>query len=136
MINRKRNALTILRPPSRRSGLFLYQKQDYFPAFVSFPPRLFTFRPIRETNTGKSFARYALSSKADWRACEERNTQTSRNTKEGARSDLPCSAIVSNTKRAYIARVHNHRFSRVFKNRKRSIIINALRNAFNVFAAI
>ena len=52
MINHKRNALTILRPQSRRFGLFLYQKQDYFPAFVSFPPRLFTYQPILETNTG------------------------------------------------------------------------------------
>ncbi|KXA17228.1 hypothetical protein HMPREF3204_00139 [Gardnerella pickettii] len=26
-----------------------------------------------------AFSRYALSSKAGWRACEERNTQTSRN---------------------------------------------------------
>ncbi|RDW95671.1 hypothetical protein gvb03_06090 [Gardnerella vaginalis] len=28
-----------------------------------------------------AFARYALSAPAGWRACEERNTQTSRNTK-------------------------------------------------------
>ncbi|PMC45716.1 hypothetical protein CJ214_01795 [Peptoniphilus lacrimalis] len=28
-----------------------------------------------------AFSRYALSSKAGWRACEDRNTQTSRNVK-------------------------------------------------------
>ncbi len=106
MINRKRNALTILRPQSRRCGLFLHPKartlsrvcfffpafvyilanfgnklghipprlflfphvclhfgqfgkqtRAHSPAFVSFPPRLFTFWPILETNSGKSFAR-------------------------------------------------------------------------------
>ncbi len=47
-----------------------------------------------------------------------------------------CSAFVSNTKRVNVARVHNLRFSRVFKNQKRSIIINALRNAFYAFAVV
>ena len=92
MINRKRNALTILRPQSRRRGLFCIKSKITFPrlflfphvclhisqfgkqtrahspTFVSFPPRLFTYQPIRETNTGKSFARYALISKAGCRS--------------------------------------------------------------------
>ena len=33
-----------------------------------------------------TFSRYALSEKVGRRACEERNTQTSRNTKQGARN--------------------------------------------------
>ena len=76
MINRKRNALTILRPQSRRRGLFCIKSKITFPrlflfprvclhfsqfgkqtrahspTFVSFPPRLFTYQPILETNTG------------------------------------------------------------------------------------
>ena len=68
---------------SKNAARSLSRVCSLLPTFVPILVDLGNKRRKKETKARTPPTRYALSSKAGWRACEERNTQTSRNTKQG-----------------------------------------------------
>ncbi|KXA17532.1 hypothetical protein HMPREF3204_00069 [Gardnerella pickettii] len=71
-------------PPTHKTGSRARLSKKYRSrglAALTSSPRRSSASALSGSARQIAFARYALSAPAGWRACEERNTQTSRNNK-------------------------------------------------------